>query len=247
MRIGALRVVPGTSRRRRRTLDRITMAFGAAAVASIGAVAAGELAHVWRRGSAPLPAEADDVIAAVEEAARQSVEVAVEGYRATPARENAVFNLFASFTATFMFVRGSTYVIRHRGQVGPFRNVVVGNTHIHHFVPGIVLTLVSGGSALVTRSAELERWLALPFGAGAALILDESALLLELDDVYWTQEGVVSVQIVLATIALLGALVTARRVMRRGAQSVLEPAPAQPAATAEAPADGASAAGDQIT
>jgi hypothetical protein len=248
MRVGALQIVPGTSRRRRRRLDRITLGFGVAAVASIATVAAGELAHVWRRGSAPLPAETDDVIAAAEEAARQSVEVAVEGYRATPARENALFNLFASFTGTFMFVRSSTYVIRRRGEVGPFRNVVVGNRHIHHFVPGIVLAFVSGAAGLVTRTADGERWLAIPFGIGAALTLDESALLLQLDDVYWSQEGIVSVQITLATIALLGALATARRAMRRGAESVLEAGDAQPAATVEAPAGGVSPAGRaQIT
>src|SRR3712207_8437960 len=51
----------------------------------------------------------------------------------------------------------------------------------------------------------LFRSLAIPFGAGVALTLDESALLLELEDVYWTEEGVVSVQITLATIGLLAA------------------------------------------
>ena len=40
------------------------------------------------------------------------------------------------------------------------------------------------------------KYLALPFGIGVALVLDESALLLELEDVYWTEEGVLSVQIV---------------------------------------------------
>ena len=54
------------------------------------------------------------------------------------------------------------------------------------------------------------------------LTLDESALLLELDDVYWTEEGVISVQIALAVTAMLSALVLALRFLRRGEQVVLE-------------------------
>ncbi len=56
-----------------------------------------------------------------------------------------------------------------------------------------------------------------------ALTLDESALLLELDDVYWSERGVVSVQITLATLALLSSLALVLRVLRRGEADVLEP------------------------
>ena len=69
-----------------------------------------------------------------------------------------------------------------------------------------MLAFGAGGAAIVTRSEQLEPWLALPFGAGVALTLDESALLLQLDDVYWTEEGVVSVQITFTTLAMLSAL-----------------------------------------
>ena len=65
------------------------------------------------------------------------------------------------------------------------------------------------------------RWLALPFGAGVALTLDESALLLKLDDVYWTEEGIVSVQITFAALAMLSALALALRTLRRGERTVL--------------------------
>ncbi|MGI8660346.1 MAG: hypothetical protein ACR2LH_04830 [Thermoleophilaceae bacterium] len=58
------------------------------------------------------------------------------------------------------------------------------------------------------------------------MTLDESALLLELDDVYWTEEGVVSVQIALAVTALLVAGAVATRFLRRGEQAVLEVAEA---------------------
>ena len=57
------------------------------------------------------------------------------------------------------------------------------------------------------------------------LTMDESALLLDLDDVYWSEEGIVSVQIALAVTALLGAVAIASRFLRRGEQAVLEDAP----------------------
>jgi hypothetical protein len=56
------------------------------------------------------------------------------------------------------------------------------------------------------------------------LTLDESALLLELDDVYWSREGLLSVQVTLTVAAMLGALALGLRFLRRGEQIVLEPA-----------------------
>jgi hypothetical protein len=214
--------------RARRRLDRTTALLGAAALGSVGAGLAGEVARVWRRGRAPLPAETDDVIGAVEEAARETVEVAVVGYRETPTRETALLNLLSSFVVTWGIVRTSTWVIRRRGRFGPFRDLRVGRNHIHHFVPGILLAFLAGGAALVTRDESLEPWLAVPFGAGVALTLDESALLLQLEDVYWSEEGVLSVQISLAFMGLLGAAATARRVLRRGEETVLSDPPGPP-------------------
>jgi hypothetical protein len=60
------------------------------------------------------------------------------------------------------------------------------------------------------------------------LTLDESALLLELEDVYWTREGLLSVQITLTVMAMLGALALALRFLRKGEQLVLEPDAASP-------------------
>jgi hypothetical protein len=62
---------------------------------------------------------------------------------------------------------------------------------------------------------------------GVALTLDESALLLQLEDVYWTEQGVLSVQITLSAISLLGAAVLSRRLLRRGEERVLA-APGHP-------------------
>ena len=199
-----------------------TIALAAAALATTVGVAAGELARVWRRGSAPLPADTDHVLEAAEVAARESVEVAVEGFRATSARETALLNLLASFVVSFCAVRASTYTIRSRGTFGPFRDLRVGRRHVHHFVPGIVMAFLAGGASIASRNEELDQWLALPFGTGVALTLDESALLLQLEDVYWTEQGVLSVQITLSAIALLGALALSRRLLRRGEARVLE-------------------------
>ena len=64
-------------------------------------------------------------------------------------------------------------------------------------MPGIALGFAAGAVAIVSRDESLEPMLAVPFGIGMGLTLDESALLLELEDVYWTQEGLLSVQITL--------------------------------------------------
>ena len=65
----------------------------------------------------------------------------------------------------------------------------------------------------------------MPFGVGMGLTLDESALLLELEDVYWTREGLLSVQITLAVTALLASLALGLRFLRRGEEAVLPPEP----------------------
>jgi hypothetical protein len=201
--------------------DRRTLALAAAAIVTGGTVMAAEVARVWRRGDAPLPAEADDVVLAAEQAIEQTVEVALAGYKGGSTRENALLNLLLAFTGTFAAVRTSTTIIRRRGRFGPFRNLVVQEHHIHHFVPGIGIAFLAGGVSIVARSPELDRLLAVPFGAGVAMTLDESALLLKLDDVYWTEEGIVSVQITLATIAMLSTLALVLRVLRRGEAEVL--------------------------
>jgi hypothetical protein len=86
------------------------------------------------------------------------------------------------------------------------------------------MAFTAGAGSILTRNENLERWLALPFGAGMGLTLDESALLVELEDVYWTREGLLSVQITMAVAALLASTALALRFLRRGERAVLEPA-----------------------
>ena len=206
--------------------ERRTIGIGIVAAGTAGAVLAGEVGRIWRRGSAPLPSEADHVLQAAEVAVEETVIAARLGYEDAPDRANALFNLLASFVTTFGAARAITYLLRSRRSVGPFRDLKVGRRHIHHFVPGIVLGFVSGAVAICTANEEIEPKLALAFGTGMGLTLDESALLLELEDVYWSEEGLVSVQITLAVIALIGALGLGVRFVRRGERLVLEEAPA---------------------
>ena len=199
------------------------MALGALATGAVVAVIVVEVRRAWRRGSAPALRDTDHPLLAAEEAVAEAARVARAGYREVSTRENTMFNLLTSFAATFILVRSITFALRRRPSVGPFRNVRVGRRHIHHFVPGIVIAFAAGAAAIVSRDERLEPWLAVPFGAGMGLTLDESALLLELEDVYWTREGLLSVQITLAVMAMLGALALALRFLWRGEQAVLEP------------------------
>jgi hypothetical protein len=160
------------------------------------------------------------------EAARETVEVVRTGYTAGSVRENATLNLLLSYASTALIARTLTHTIRARGTFGPIRNRSLGGRHIHHFVPGILLAFGAGAASIISRDEDLDRWLALPFGAGMALVLDEAALLVDLEDVYWTDRGVLSVQITLGTMAGLGAFTVLLRVLKRGEQQALEtPAP----------------------
>ncbi len=156
----------------------------------------------------------------VEAAAIDTVEVAVRGYAAAPRAETVLFNLLAGFLGSFALVRLSTYGIRERR--GPFRDVSIGGRHIHHFVPGILIAFGAGIAAVVSDDDELEQTLAVPMGAGIGLTFDEAALLLDLRDVYWTREGLLSVQLSLGATAILSIAIITLRMLRRGEAQLLE-------------------------
>jgi len=84
-----------------------------------------------------------------------------------------------------------------------------------------VLALLAGGVSIGMRHERLDQWLALPFGTGAALIVDETALLIELNDVYWSEQGVMSIDVGLGATTGLAALALLLRVLRRGEALVL--------------------------
>jgi hypothetical protein len=110
---------------------------------------------------------------------------------------------FLSFVLTFVSTRTITRLIRD-GR-GPFRNVTVGGTHVHHSVPGIIL-LIAGAFTAVGGPGTMA-WLsfsAIAVGIGTSLVLDEFALILHLRDVYWSGEGQLSVEAVSLVAACLG-------------------------------------------
>ncbi|MFJ5517647.1 hypothetical protein ACIQB4_11330 [Streptomyces griseoluteus] len=110
-----------------------------------------------------------------------------------------------SFVLTFVVTRIIVRLIR--AGKGPFGNVQAGGLHIHHVVPGVVLTVVGGFGAVASdRHGAGGAIAAVVFGIGAGLVLDEFALILHLDDVYWSAEGRKSVEVVVITAALVGLL-----------------------------------------
>ncbi|MFF8234225.1 hypothetical protein [Streptomyces caelestis] len=111
-----------------------------------------------------------------------------------------------SFVLTFVITRGITRLIR--AGKGPFRNVSgSGGVHIHHVVPGVILTIIGGFGAVAGGQYGFGSALsAVVFGIGAGLVLDEFALVLHLADVYWTEAGRKSVEMVVLTASLVGLL-----------------------------------------
>lgn len=108
-----------------------------------------------------------------------------------------------AFVLTFAITRMITRLIR--AGKGPFRNVTPGGVHVHHVVPGVVLTVLGGFGAVASgRHGFGASLCAVIFGVGAGLVLDEFALILHLDDVYWTEQGRQSVEVVVLTAALVG-------------------------------------------
>jgi hypothetical protein len=206
--------------------DRLTLGLAAVAAATAGTVLVGELARLARRRAQEKPETAgvldtaELAIVATGEATQDTVAVAIEGYEATPRGETVLFNMLSGFLGAFALVRLST--VGMRGGWWPFGEVRVGGHHIHHFVPGILLAFGSGAAALITDNSKLEQGLAVPFGAGIGLTFDEAALLLDLRDVYWTREGLLSVQVSLGLCAILGGTILALRMLRRGERRVEE-------------------------
>ncbi|MGY1823134.1 hypothetical protein [Geodermatophilus sp. SYSU D00079] len=112
--------------------------------------------------------------------------------------------MLGAFLVTFLATRFVTRAIR-TGR-GPFRDASVGGVHVHHEVYGIFLLLGTGLVELTYRpDGAWRNVLAVLFGIGAALTLDEFALWLHLEDVYWSREGRSSIDAVLIAV-VVGAL-----------------------------------------
>jgi hypothetical protein len=118
---------------------------------------------------------------------------------------SGAFWLLLSVLVTFVVCRIITRRIRQGRQGAVLRDVVIGGVHIHHIVYGIGLVLASG--YLEFRFQPDTPWLevlAVVFGVGAALMLDEFALSLHMSDVYWSDEGRASVDAVIVALTVGG-------------------------------------------
>jgi hypothetical protein len=124
-------------------------------------------------------------------------------------RHQAALRCLVAFVVTFVFLRALTFGIHYR--LLPVHDIVTGGLHIHHFVWGILIMLIVGFMALSVEQARWHPWLAIPFGIAAALTLDEFALWLNLQDVYWAKEGRASVDAVIVVAAVLGVYLVAYR------------------------------------
>ncbi|MCV7221376.1 hypothetical protein [Mycolicibacterium elephantis] len=121
-----------------------------------------------------------------------------------------------AFIVTFFVTRTIVRYIRsHAGSDAPRkwwqpRNIGTGGLHIHHVVIGVILVMISGVTMVtlaVDGGVPEFTAAAIIFGIGAALVLDEFALILHLEDVYWSEDGRTSVDAVFAAVAVAGLLI----------------------------------------
>jgi hypothetical protein len=136
-------------------------------------------------------------------------------------RERAAVLAWAVFTVTFAGLRVLTHWI-HAGHGPTGGGIKLGGRHFHHYNVGIALLATVG--AVGVRGTEKQRRhpvAAAAFGAANAMIVDELALLLDLEDVYWKADGRESVDAAVGLIAIGGTLLAgipfwphARRALR---------------------------------
>jgi hypothetical protein len=121
------------------------------------------------------------------------------------------FLFFVAFLITFGFIRTSAHMIKAQVKWWP-GNVSVGGTHIHHLVWGILLLLTCGYVAVaIAPDSPWREVVAVLFGIGTGLTLDEFALWLNLKDVYWEKQGRASIDAVVIAAAVSGLLLISLR------------------------------------
>lgn len=110
-----------------------------------------------------------------------------------------LFLLLLGFLITFALTRAYTRIARVRG----WGSANVGGVHMHHVVPGVLLMLSVGLIDFAFAPGEVVRdVLAIAFGVGAALMLDEFAMIFHIEDVYWSPEGRSSVDAVIFVVVI---------------------------------------------
>jgi lysyl-tRNA synthetase, class II len=113
----------------------------------------------------------------------------------------ATAGFLVGLLVTFIVVRVNTRLIRAKVKWWFHDIESEGGTHVHHMVIGVVVMATIGFLIIaLTPSGLTAQIMAFVFGAGVALTLDEFALILHLQDVYWRQEGRVSVDAVVIVV-----------------------------------------------
>jgi hypothetical protein len=117
--------------------------------------------------------------------------------------------MFLAILVTFLITRTATRLIRSGSGGGAgLGNVTLGGNHIHHQVFGILI-IIGAGIILVSQTPSgvaLDAAAAL-FGTGVGLTVDEFALWLHLEDVYWAKQGRQSVDAIFCVLVITGALI----------------------------------------
>ena len=121
-----------------------------------------------------------------------------------PGRD-AAFLVLLSFLLSFLFIRTSARMIRAQVSWWPGNVETESGLHLHHLVWGISLMLVGGflGFALAPPSDPWYQIAAVAFGIGGGLTFDEFALWVHLQDVYWSEQGRVSLDAVVMVVAFM--------------------------------------------
>jgi hypothetical protein len=117
-----------------------------------------------------------------------------------------LFLVLVGFLASFGFIRLSTRLMRSpRVPWWPGSVVSEGGVHVHHLVFGIVTMMAAGViSFALSETGVWYELCAVAFGIGIGLTIDEFALWIYLDDVYWSKEGRSSIDATLLATALMG-------------------------------------------
>jgi hypothetical protein len=119
-------------------------------------------------------------------------------------RQRTALISWAAFAVTFGAARALTYAIKE--EAGPFGDLNWGGVHLHHYLWGIKLLAASGGVAIHGADRfRVNPLVAVGYGAGAALVVDESAMLVHFKDVYWSKKGRVSMLVGTGLIGAVGA------------------------------------------
>jgi hypothetical protein len=121
----------------------------------------------------------------------------------------AAFLVLLGFVVSFLFIRTSTRMIRAQVSWWPGNIETESGLHLHHLVWGIAFVLISGfvAFALRTPTTPWYQIAAVVFGVGVGLTLDEFALWVHLQDVYWSEQGRTSLDAVVLVCAFMALVV----------------------------------------